>query len=132
MGTKRRVCRLSDSRFRNVDLRQFEKQIIDTINEAVPGKNPRVTTTNFSTDELTQSEAIKLGRALAKLEDLAVYGKEIRIFRLFEGHLQDAKETVNSEETTSEVKDSNNSIVTETTISHEVKTETKVKGGHMA
>lgn len=117
MGTKRRVCRLSDSRFRKVDLRQFEKEIIDTINETVPGKNPKVTASNFSTDELTQSEAIKLGRALAKLEDLTVYGKEKRIFRLFEGRLQDVKKTVNSEETT---------------ISHEVKTETKVKGGHMA
>lgn len=117
MGTKRRVCRLSDSRFRNVDLRQFEKEIIDTINETVPGKNPRVTASNFSTDELTQSEAIKLGRALAKLNDLNAYGKEIRIFRLFEGHLQDAKDTVNSEEITA---------------SHEVKTEIKIEWGHMA
>ena len=116
---KRRICRLSDSRFRNIDLRRFEKEIIDTINETVPGKNPKVTEKNFSTDELTQSEAIKLGRALAKLEDLVCYGKQITIFQLFEGHLQDVQETANStnSEAENEVKEPQNN---------------KVKGGHMA
>ena len=108
MGTKRRICRLSDSRFRNIDLRRFEEEIIKTINETVPNKNPRVTKTNFSTDELTQSEAIKLGRALAKLEDLAFYGKQITIFRLFEGHLQDVEETDNRAETATENKATQN------------------------
>ena len=124
---KRRICRLSDSRFRNMDLRRFEKEIIDTINETVPGKNPKVTEKNFSTDELTQSEAIKLGRALAKLEDLVCYGKQITIFRLFEGHLQEVQETVNSTNSEAENK-------VEETKSHEVKEpqNNKVKGGHMA
>ena len=90
--SKRRICRLSSSEHKNVDLRLYKDIIIDTINQVVPRKNPKVESSYFSTDELTQSEAIKVGRALARIEELAVYGKEVTTFRLFEGHLQDVKE----------------------------------------
>ena len=112
MGAKRRICKLADKNYSNIDLRRFEKEILDTINETVPGKNPKVTQTNFSTDELTQSEAIKLGRALAKLEDLVCYGKQVTIFRLFEGRLQEVHEIDSDDVNADETK--------------------KTKGGHMA
>lgn len=112
MGAKRRVCRLSDKNYRNIDLRRFEEEIINTINETVPNKNPRVNATSFSTDELTQSESIKLGRALAKLEDLVCYGKQVTIFRLFEGRLQEVHEIDSDDVNADETK--------------------KTKGGHMA
>jgi len=47
----------------------------------------------FSTDPLTQSEAVQLGRALAKLEELNGYGKVVITFKLFEGKLYDSEDS---------------------------------------
>ena len=81
----RRKCKLSDVDFRDTDLRTYKKKIIDTINATVPGKNPRVFKDYFSTDELTHTEAVAIGRALAKIDELKQYGKHVTIFRLFDG-----------------------------------------------
>lgn len=83
----RRKCRLSVSYRSDVDLRQYENIIIKTINETVQGKNPKVFKDYFSTDILTQSEAVSLGRALAKIDELKTYGKTVEIFRLFDGQI---------------------------------------------
>lgn len=85
MAQPRRKCRLADSTHKDVDLCLFEAEIIKIINETVPGKNPRVYKDYFSTDPLTHSESISVGRALAKIDDLKNYGKTITIFRLFDG-----------------------------------------------
>lgn len=88
----RRECRLSESAHRNVDLRIFEAEIIETIEATVPNKNPVVYKDHFTTDELTRGEAIQIGRALAKRKDLSVYGKTVSIFRLFDGKTVDVEE----------------------------------------
>lgn len=85
MAQPRRKCRLADSKHRNIDLRLFEKEIIQTINNTVPDKNPVVFKDYFSTDPLTQSEAVAVGRALSKIDDLKYYGKTVITFRLFDG-----------------------------------------------
>ena len=38
----RRKCKLADIDNRDIDLRQYRKKIVNTINSDVPGKNPRV------------------------------------------------------------------------------------------
>jgi len=81
----RRKCKLADVEFRDEDLRKYKKQIVDTINNTVPGKNPRVFKDYYSTDVLTHSEAVAVGRALAKIEELKQFGKTVTIFRLFDG-----------------------------------------------
>ena len=81
----RRKCRLADSEHKDVDLRKYAKIIEDTVNKTVPGKNPNVFENYFSTDELTQSEAVAIGRALAKIDELKQYGKTVTTFRLFDG-----------------------------------------------
>ena len=81
----RRKCTLAVSLHEDVDLRWFEDIIIGTINETVKNKHPMVFKDYFSTDELTQSEAVSLGRALAKVDALKPYGKTIQTFSLFEG-----------------------------------------------
>ena len=91
MPTARRKCRLAVSDYKDIDLRQFENIIIQTINATVKGKNPTVSKNYFSTDLLTQSEAVSLGRALAKIEELKVYGKSVTIFRLFDGKICDVE-----------------------------------------
>ncbi len=85
MSTKRRKCKLADSTHRGVDLREYADLIIETVNNTVSGKNPKVFEDHFSTDELTHSEAVALGRTLAKLSELKCYGKTVTIFRLFDG-----------------------------------------------
>ena len=85
MATPRRKCRLADTNHADIDLRDYKKVIIETIEQIVPGKNPKVFKEYFSTDVLTQSEAVSLGRALAKIEDLYALGKTVTIFRLFDG-----------------------------------------------
>ena len=60
MSNQRRKCRLADSEHRNVDLRDYEQLIIDTANNTVADKNPKVFKDYFSTDPLTQSEAVLL------------------------------------------------------------------------
>lgn len=91
MATPRRKCRLADSNHSDIDLRDYKKVIKETVNRVVPNKNPRVFKEYFSTDPLTQSEAVSLGRALAKVESLYPLGKTITIFRLFDGKLYDSE-----------------------------------------
>lgn len=91
MPTARRKCRLAVSDYKDIDLRQFENIIIQTVNATVKGKNPKVSKNYFSTDLLTQSEAVSLGRALAKIEELKVYGKSVTIFRLFDGKIYESE-----------------------------------------
>ena len=73
----RRKCTLANKNFKNIDLRNFEQIIVDTINSTVTGKNPKVYKDYFSTDSLTQSESVAIGRALSKIAELNVYGKSI-------------------------------------------------------
>ena len=73
MITKRRKCKLANTENRNVNLKAYEQLIIDTVNNTVPDKHPKVFEDYFSTDMLTQSEAVALGRALSKIEELNVY-----------------------------------------------------------
>lgn len=79
-----RKYKLSD-RSQNVDLRQYQDEIVDTINEAVPDKHPKVYADHFTTDQLTHSEAVRIGRALSKSDNLAAFGKTVTTFRLFSG-----------------------------------------------
>ena len=88
-----RKCRLANSEYRDVNLLNYEKEILDTINKTVPGKNPKVNEKSFTTDALTQSEAVALGRALSKIEKLKNYGKTVTIFRLFDGQTCEIEET---------------------------------------
>ena len=81
----RRKCKLANTSFKDIDLRNFEQIIVDTINSTVPDKNPKVFKDYFSTDSLTQSESVAIGRALSKIAELNVYGKSITTFRLFDG-----------------------------------------------
>ncbi len=60
MATPRRKCRLADINHADVDLRDYSKVIIETIEQVIPGKNPKVFKKYFSTDVLTQSEAKSL------------------------------------------------------------------------
>lgn len=85
MPSPRRKCKLADTEHRDLDLRQYEKLIVDTINSVVSAKNPKVFKEYFSTDPLTHKEAVLVGRALAKIEEIKVYGKSVTIFRLFDG-----------------------------------------------
>ena len=94
MPTARRKCKLAVSEHKDVDLREFEDVIIQTINATVKDKRPRVFKHYFSTDVLTQSEAVSLGRALAKIDELKVYGKTVKIFRLFDGKTYESEEAV--------------------------------------
>lgn len=93
MSNLRRKYRLADSQHRDIDLRQYESLIIQTVNDTIPNKNPMVFKEYFSTDPLTQSEAVSLGRALSKLSDLKVYGKTVTTFRLFNGEPYSSNET---------------------------------------
>ena len=93
MSSQRRKYRLADSGHRNIDLRSFEEIIITTVNATVPGKNPKVYEDYFSTDLLSQSEAVCLGRALSKLTELNIYGKQVTIFRLFDGKTYDSEDS---------------------------------------
>ena len=90
---QRRKCRLSDSSHKDVDLTIYKDVIINTINSVIPGKNPRVFKDYFSTDVLTQSESVAIGRALAKIDDLKIYGKTVTIFRLFDGKTYESEDS---------------------------------------
>ena len=92
MATKRRKFKLSNINYRNTNLKKYEQIIIDTINLTVPGKAPKVFEDYFSTDILTQSEAVSIGRALAKIDELSALGQEKTIFRLFDGKTYDSEE----------------------------------------
>lgn len=94
MPTARRKCRLAVTDYKDVDLRQFENIIMQTINATVKDKHPKVFKSYFSTDVLTQSEAVSVGRALAKIDELKVYGKTVTTFRLFDGKTYESEEAV--------------------------------------
>ena len=89
---RRRKCRLVNSKYKETDLRQYSQIIIDTINRVVPGKNPEVFKDYFSTDPLSQGEAILIGRELSNIPELATFGKTVTSFRLFEGRTYDSEE----------------------------------------
>ena len=91
MSEKRRVCRLADRQYKDIDLRQYKQIIIDTINDTVPGKHPTVSKDSFATDALTHSQAVQLGQALSRLDGLKQYGKQVMQYRLFEGKIIDAE-----------------------------------------
>ena len=96
----RRICKLADKNNRkNVDLRDYEDIILDVINEIAPNKNPKVEEHSFSSDPLTQSQAVRLGLALSAIPDLAVLGKTITTFRLFDGRVVEDGKTVTSKAT---------------------------------
>ncbi len=92
MTNPRRKCKLVNSDYADVDLRQYSQIIIDAINRAVTGKNPKIFKDYFSTDPLTQGESVSVGRELAKLPELAGYGKTVTTFRLFDGKTHDSEE----------------------------------------
>ena len=96
MCAKRRECRLVNKDYKEIDLTQYSKIIIDTINNTVPGKNPVVEKDRFSTDLLSHRESVVLGRALASLEELEGYGKSVTIFRLFDGKVIDTNNKNNN------------------------------------
>lgn len=93
MVQKRRKCKLVNTEYSNLDLRQFEQLIINTIENLLPGKNPKVFEDYFSTDPLTQGEAVALGRELSKLSELKGYGRSVTTFRLFDGKTYDSEES---------------------------------------
>ena len=62
--------RLADTLWEGVDLRKYRREIISAIEEAVPGKHPKVYKDYFTTDELNHSEAVRIGRAFSKQADL--------------------------------------------------------------
>ena len=92
MAHPRRKCRLVNLEHSNIDLTRFEDDIINAVNKIAPKKNPKVFKEYFSTDPLTQSEAVLLGRELSKIEGLKDYGKTITTFRLFDGKVYDSEE----------------------------------------
>ena len=94
MAQPRRKCKLVNTSVKDkTDLRKYEQIIVETINQTVAGKNPRVFESYFSTDPLTQSEAVAIGRALAKLPELYHLGKTITTFRLFDGKTYESEES---------------------------------------
>ena len=88
---------MADKDHADVDLRDYEEEILDTINEVVPGKHPAVYEDCFITDELTQSEKVRLGRELFKIKGLRDCGMEVTQFRLFVGHTKEVDVPVKSE-----------------------------------
>lgn len=91
MANERRKCRFAEAEYRGIDLRRYEQLIIDAVNKTVANKNPKVYEDYFSTDPLTHSEAVLLGRELAKIPQLKDYGKEVTIFRLFDGKIYECE-----------------------------------------
>ena len=94
-----------------VDLTVYSKEIIEAVNEIVPGKNPKVFKTYYSTDELNQSEAVKVGQRISKIPGLKDYGVTITTFRLFEGKLYESETSnrlVNKKKKITSVTESNN------------------------
>ena len=81
----RRKYKLTNKDYKDVNLKNYEQIIIDTINKTVPNKNPKVFEDYFSTDVLNQSESVAIGRALSKIDELSVLGKSVTTFRLFDG-----------------------------------------------
>lgn len=91
--SKRRVCRLANSDCRGVDLTEYAAEIMDVINRIAPNKHPVVEKDNFSTDDLSQSDAVRIGRELYKIDGLKAYGKIVTQARLFTGHRVEAEDS---------------------------------------
>ena len=49
----RRMFRLSDASHKDIDLREYEDEILEIADRIIPGKNPKVYQNYFMTDELT-------------------------------------------------------------------------------
>ena len=81
----RRMFRLSDASHKDIDLREYEDEILEIADHIIPGKNPKVYQNYLMTDELTQRERVRLGRGFSKSPRLKQYGKGVTSFRLFEG-----------------------------------------------
>lgn len=93
MSEQRKKFRLAAAEHQKQSLLPYEQEILDAINRAVPGKNPKVFEHYYSTDPLTQSETVRIGRELSKITDLIPLGKEIKTFRLFEGRLYESEDS---------------------------------------
>ena len=85
MKINRRICRLADSNYKDIDLRDYEAEILAAIEKIAPGTHPVVEKGSFTTDELTQSQAVRLGRELYQIDGLKKYGKIVTQARLFTG-----------------------------------------------
>ena len=96
MCAQRRECRLANKNHKDVDLTQYSKIIIDTIEKTVPGKNPVVEKNKFTTEILSHKEALKLGISLSSLSELEGFGKTVTIFRLFDGKIVDTEKKNNN------------------------------------
>ena len=96
MCAQRRECRLANKNHKDVDLTQYSKIIIDTIEKTVPGKNPVVEKNKFTTEILSHKEAVKLGISLSSLSELEGFGKTVTIFRLFDGKIVDTEKKNNN------------------------------------
>ena len=93
MAQLRRKCKLVNTALKDmVDLRDYEQIIVQTIEATVAGKNPKVYREYFSTDKLTQSESVAIGRALSKIPELYALGKTVTTFRLFDGKTYQSEE----------------------------------------
>lgn len=85
-----RRYRLANMDCRDTDLTAFADEIIRTIEQTVPGKDPHVYRNSFTVDgSVTQSEAVAIGHALAKLPCLNSLGKFSTVYRLFSGRMED-------------------------------------------
>ena len=93
MITQRKKFRLAAAEHQKQSLLPYEQEILDAINRAVPGKNPKVFEHYYSTDPLSQSETVRIGRELSKIADLVPLGKKIETFRLFEGKLYESEDS---------------------------------------
>lgn len=91
--TPRKKFKLADSTHSDVDLTIYADEIVEVINRVAPGKNPIVTKSYYSTDMLTHSEAVMIGRELSKIEGLRDLGKEVTIYRLFEGKTYESEKS---------------------------------------
>ena len=85
MKINRRICRLADSDYKDIDLRDYEAEILAAIEKIAPGTRPVVEKDSFTTDDLTQSQAVRLGRELYQIDGLKKYGKIVTQARLFTG-----------------------------------------------
>lgn len=101
----RKKFKLADSTHSDVDLTQYANEIVDVINRVAPGKHPIVTKSYYSTDLLTHSEAVMIGRELSKIKGLNSYGKEVTIYRLFEGKTYESEESATPIKNLKEVKE---------------------------
>jgi len=60
MATPRRKYRLADTSHSSVDLRDYRKIIIETVEKTVPGKRPKVFQEYYSIDLISHSESVAL------------------------------------------------------------------------